>query len=185
MSRNNNNIISHLHDEEKRWFAIYTKYKCEKYVIDKLLKKNIEAYIPLLKTTKRYTSKVKTYNIPLLNCYAFVRISKADYIKVLETEYVLKFIRQRKDLISIPDKEISLLRKIVGEFHENLEVSGFNFVEGQEVEVIAGSLTGLSGILVEKKNKNQFVVQLDHIGIQLRIDINPGLLRPTQELIKA
>lgn len=178
-------ITNHLHQSQKKWFAIYTKYKCEKFVVDKLLKKNIEAYIPLLKTTKRYTRKIKTYEVPLLNCYVFVKIDKTQYVKVLETEYVMKFIKQRRDLISIPDEEILLLKQIVGEFQEKIEFHPDEFVEGQEVEIIGGSLTGLNGILVEEKNKNLFVVQLNHIGVQLRIDINTGLLRPINQLIKA
>jgi len=177
--------INQLDLQEKKWFAIYTKYKCEKYVVDKLSKKNIEAYIPLLKTTKRYIRKVKTTEVPLINCYAFVKISKEQYVKVLQTEYVSRFIKQRNDLLAIPEEEIILLKKIVGEYQEDLTIAEYEYVEGQQVEIIAGSLTGLNGILVSQKNKNLFVVQLDHIGIQLRIDINPGLLRPLHTLIKA
>ena len=86
-------IISHLKSDEKRWFAIYTKYKCEKYVADQLNKRQIESYVPLLKKTKRYVSRTKEYQVPLVNCYVFVCITKEDYSHVLRTEYVMKFIR--------------------------------------------------------------------------------------------
>ena len=33
--------INQLSTMEKRWFAVYTKYKCEKYVADSLAKKQI------------------------------------------------------------------------------------------------------------------------------------------------
>ena len=32
-------IINQLSPTETRWFAVYTKYKCEKYVADQLSKK--------------------------------------------------------------------------------------------------------------------------------------------------
>lgn len=177
------NIINHLHATEKKWFAIYTKYKCEKYVVDQLSKKQIEAYIPLLKTTKKYTRKIKTYELPLINCYAFVNITKDQYVKVLETEYVMKFIKQRKHLISIPEDEILLLKKIVGEFQEDLSICPSDYNIGQPVEVIGGSLTGLKGHLIEIRNKKEFVVHLDHIGIQLRININPSQLRSISQSV--
>lgn len=183
MNKLDKNITNHLDNTEKKWFAIYTKFKCEKYVVNHLLKKGIEAYIPLLVTTKRYARKIKTYQIPLINCYAFVKIDKSQYLKVLETEFVMKFIKQRQDLISIPENEIELLRKIVGELDIKVELSHEAFIEGQEVEVISGNLTGLKGLLLKKHNKNEFLVELDHIGIQLSLNINPGLLRPINKLV--
>jgi len=35
--------INHLSNTEERWFAVYTKYKCEKFVANLLAKKNISA----------------------------------------------------------------------------------------------------------------------------------------------
>jgi len=62
-------IINQLSPTETRWFAVYTKYKCEKYVADQLSKKNIEAYVPIISKTRRYSRKIKHYQIPLINCY--------------------------------------------------------------------------------------------------------------------
>lgn len=177
--------INHLSKDQPKWFAVYTKYKCEKYIVDHLNAKKIEAYIPLLNVTKRYTRKVKNYQVPLINSYVFVRITKEDYVKVLQTEYVLNFVKIRKNLISIPEEEINLLKRIVGEYQDSIETNTIDWVEGCEVEVVAGSLTGLKGRLIEKKNKNRFAVNLNHIGIQLQIDIDPGLLRPINHKILA
>ena len=107
--------INHLHKTEKRWFAIYTKYKCEKFVVDLLSRKGIDAYTPLIESTKKYDKRIRTHKMPLLHCYAFVQIDASEYVPVLETDYVLKFIKQRKDLLSIPEAEINLLKHIVGE----------------------------------------------------------------------
>ncbi len=171
-------MINQLSDSEKKWFAINTKFKCEKYVVDILSKAGIESYVPLIETIKKYSSKVKKYKIPLINCYAFVKISRREYIKVLETQYVLKFIKVGQDLISIPEHEILLLKKIVGEFKDKMQLGEGSFEMGQEVEVIAGQLTGLKGILVESNNKSDFIVELKHIGIQLQIKIGASLLKP-------
>jgi len=178
-------IINHLSLDQPKWFAIYTKYKCEKYIVDNLNSKNIEAYIPLLNVTKRYTRKIKKYQVPLLNSYVFVRIIKEDYVKVLQTEYVMNFVKIRKNLIAIPEEEIDLLKRIVGEYQDSITTTNIDWVEGSEVEVISGSLTGLKGTLINKKNKNRFSVNLNHIGIQLQIDIEPGLLRPINHRISA
>ena len=92
-------VINHLSRIESKWFAVYTKYKCEKYVVDHLARKGIAAYVPLITKIKQYSSRVKRFDIPLINCYVFVKITKDQYIKVLETQYVMSFIKQRQNLI--------------------------------------------------------------------------------------
>lgn len=174
------NIENHLHPSEKRWFAVYTKFKSEKYVVEKLKKKGITAYLPLIHKTKRYTRKVKHYQVPLINCYAFVFIDKFEYVKTLETEYLLKFIKQGKNLISIPQHEMDLLDRIVNS--ENLTMAEpLGFEVGKSVEIINGQLTGLKGKVIGQKNKKEFVVELNSVGIQLKLNINPAFLRPASK----
>ena len=170
------NKINHLSDTERKWFAVYTKYKCEKYVVDHLSKKGIAAYVPLITKIKRYVSRVKRFDVPLINCYIFVNITKKEYVKVLDTQYVMSFIKQRQNLISIPQEEIDLLKRIVGEI-ENINVGAIEMTIGDEVEIIGGNLTGIKGRLVESEGKNKFVVQLASIGYQLSMIIDKSLLR--------
>ena len=171
-------MINELDEKEKKWFAIYTKFKCEKYVGERLAKMGIESYIPLIKKTKYYVSKKKEYHVPLINCYAFVYISKEEYLKVLQTEYVIKFIRIGEDLIAIPHDEIDLLKRIVGELEESVSLYEGDLVIGQKVEIIAGQLTGIKGTLVKQKNSSHFVVKLEKIMAYLQVDVDINLLRP-------
>ena len=170
---------NHLAIDTRKWFAIYTKFRAEKYVVEQIKRKGISAYLPLINKTKRYVRKVKHSQIPLINCYAFVFIDQSEYIKVLETEYLLKFIKQGKNLISIPQIEIDLLERIV--CADILTIAEtLKFTEGERVEIIRGQLTGLKGKLIAQKNKNEFVVELINVGYQLKLDINPAFLRPLQ-----
>ena len=169
--------INHLHKTKKQWFAIYTKYKCEKFAIDLLSRKGITAYTPLIESTKKYEKRVRSFKLPLLHCYAFVYINASEYISVLETDYVLKFIKQRKDLLSIPESEINLLRHIVGEYAGQLEIVQERFEKGERVEVIAGRLTGMNGVVIDNQRNSDLLVELDTIGIQLRIQFKAENLR--------
>lgn len=173
--------INQLSSTDKRWFAVYTKYKCEKFVADALSKKEIEAYVPIMTKTKRYSKKIKHYNVPLINCYVFVCITKDQYIKTLETEYVMKFLRNGHDLLAIPEVEINTLKRVVGEDIEVKETLGSDWFLGEEVEVISGQLAGMRGKIVSKEGKRGFVIDLETIGYQLRIKVDFNLLRPISE----
>ncbi len=169
-------VINDLSDVEERWFAVYTKYKCEKYIVEQLSKKGIGAYVPLITKVKIYSSRVKKHEVPLINSYVFVKIKKSDYVKVLETEYVMTFIKQRKNLISIPEVEIDILKMIVGEI-ENVEIDNISLHRGDDVEIIGGNLTGIKGKLVKENGNNKFVVELTTIGVQLMMTIDRSNLR--------
>lgn len=167
---------NHLHPTTSRWFAVYTNYKREKIVKKALDAKGIEVYLPLQKKTRRYVRKVKHVELPLINCYVFVKITKPDYIRVLETENVLKFIRFSNNLISIPEEEMQLMKRIIGE-QLDFTIEPASFMEGEEVEVIGGELTGLEGKLIAKEGKQQFLVELTNVGFQFQMSIDPALLR--------
>lgn len=167
---------NHLHETEKRWFAVYTRYKSEKVVSQFLNQKEIENYLPLQKVVRRYTRKIKTHNLPLIPCYIFVRIVKKEYVPVLETENVVKFLRFSKNLLSIPEEEIDILRRVVGD-GEEVEAEVGVYHEGDLVEVVGGKLTGLKGRLVEKQGKKQMLIELENVGYTLRMNIDVSLLR--------
>ena len=167
---------NHLSDTESRWFAIYTKFRSEKDVVRRLARKGIEAYTPINRVVRQYTRKRKIVDLPLINSYVFVRIKKDQYIKVLETEYVHRFISFSKNLISIPEEEIDLLKRICLEMAD-IETESIPYQEGKPVEIISGNLTGIQGKLTADLGKN-FLVELEYIGIGLRLEINPKYLKP-------
>ncbi len=174
---------NHLHEQIPKWFAVYTQYKREKLVLKQLSAKGIEVYLPLQKVIRRYIRKVKYLELPLINCYVFVKITKAEYIRVLETEHVLKFIHFSNNLLSIPEAEIQLMKRIIGE-ELGFTIEPATFCAGEEVEIIGGELTGLEGKLISREGKHSFLVELTNIGFQFRMAIDPSLLRPKKGLSK-
>lgn len=168
---------NHLNEEEAKWFAVYTKYKREKMVAKYLSQKNIEHYLPLQQFTRHYAKKTKKVELPLISCYIFTKIKKSEYVPVLETPDVVHFVRFSNNLISIPEAEIEVLKRVVGEGIP-LQIEKGCLALGDEVEIIGGSLTGLSGVLLEKQNQKSFVIELSSMGYSLIMQVNPAFLHP-------
>ena len=166
----------HLDEHQARWFAVYTRYKREKLIRKRLADKGIETYLPLQQFVRHYTRKVKVVDLPLINCYLFVKITKQQYIKVLETADVLHFVRPAKELIAIPETEIEILKRVVGESIA-VDVDRSGFQSGDEVEIIGGNLTGIKGILLESSAKHNFLIELNQIGYSLQMQVDPTLLK--------
>lgn len=159
-----------------KWYAVKTRYKCEKQVCKHLSQRGIECYVPLLQRTKRYQRKVKHYEVPLINCYVFVRIDFDDRIDVLSNYNVVDFLKVGGEISPVTDEEISIMRRVVGEVTA-IELTPYEWKEGDQVEVISGSLTGLTGTLLTRAGKHELLIGLETLGYQLKVGIDESLLR--------
>ena len=98
-------VINHLEEVESKWFAVYTRFKQEKMVQKRLREKGIETYLPLTRKFRKYDKRLLHFDVPLISCYVFTKITRKEYVPVLETEGVVKFIKFAENLISIPEDE--------------------------------------------------------------------------------
>ncbi|GAB4497618.1 MAG: UpxY family transcription antiterminator [Saprospiraceae bacterium] len=173
-------IINHLHESEPRWFAVNTRSKSEKFVQRMLTKKGIQAWLPLQKLMRRYTRSTRWVEKPLINSYVFVKIVKDQYVPVLETENVAGFVKFSKNLVSIPEAEIEMLKKITLEDGLDIEAVKGVFSEGDPVEIAAGNLAGLRGRVVKVEGKRKFQVELDYLFHSLLITVDAAFLEKTR-----
>ena len=179
MTAMNKDYENHLDEHEARWFAIYTRYKREKLVSRQLEEKGITSYLPLQNFTRHYTRKVKHVQLPLISCYVFTKITKTEYVPVLEVQDVVKFVQFSRNLIAIPETEIEVMKRITGE-KLDLEVEPYSYQVGDEVEIISGNLLGLKGKLLRTGKKN-FLIDLKSIGYALKIEVDPSILKKVQK----
>ncbi len=158
------------------WYAVRTQLKCEKQVAQLMNKVGLNYYLPLQQYTRQWGRRKVEVEIPLISNYIFVHINRSEYVKVLETEFVYGFIKFGGVLSAIPEAEIQLLRRIMGEC-KDIDVKSLTFEEGEEIEIIAGKLTGLRAKLVQQKGKNKVLVELQNIGYGLYLTIETGMIQ--------
>lgn len=163
--------------KEKQWYAVRTRYKCEKLVARDLASAGVETYVPLIRKTRRYARKIKEYRVPLIHNYAFVLVDKSQYVTVLRHPHVIDYVRTGKLLSPIPADEIDILRRVCGEHDLQVSAEQAEFRDGQTVELIYGHLSGIRGRLIETRGKREFVVLLRYIGYQLRVLVDKSMLR--------
>lgn len=162
---------------DKAWYAVLTGSRKEKFVVDLLKRKQIECYLPLVKRTRRYASRIKSHDLPLISCYVFVWISSDERISVLQTEYIYKFIGFGNEIAVIPQHEMDLMKQIVGKF-DNVEIADQQvFRKGEQVELIAGELTGIKGTVIEERGSKRYLVKLESLDLHLTWIIKTSHLR--------
>ncbi len=168
--------INDLHATQPRWFAVHTRSKSEKFVQRMLEKKGIHAYLPLQKFMRKYVRTKRLVEKPLITCYVFVQIIKGQYLPVLETENVSGFVKFSKNLISIPEAEIDIIRRVTMEDGLDVAAVAGDFEAGDLVEIAGGTLIGLKGRVIKKEGRRQFQIELASLGLNLLISVDAAFL---------
>ena len=161
---------------EEKWYALYTRPRAEKLVFQRLVEAGIETFLPLQKTYRMWSDRKKLVEKPLLSSYVFVKTNNKNFPKVYKTNGVVKFISFEGQPVSIPQKQIDNLRLLINSDAE-IEVSSDKFATGDNVEVINGSLIGLTGELIKIGSKNRVIVRIDRLDQNLILKIPKAFLR--------
>ena len=161
---------------EEKWYAIYTHPRAEKQVYQRLLEEGVETFLPLQKTYRIWSDRKKLIEKPLIPSYLFVKIRTKNFHHVYKIQGVVKFISFEGKPVSIPNKQIDILRLLVNS-DAKIEVSAENFAKGDNVEVISGSLVGLTGELIKIGNQNRVVIRIDRLDQNLILKIPKAFLR--------
>jgi transcription antitermination factor NusG len=159
-----------------RWFALYTTPRHEKHVAEMLVQRGIDAFLPLYRTTRRWKKSVPVVlELPLFPTYVFVRIARQARGSVLCIPGVLSIVGSGREPWSLPDLEIDALRS--GLLERKIEPHPYLNV-GERVQIKAGVMTGVQGILVRKKNDLRVVLSLDAIMRSVAVEVDADDVEP-------
>jgi transcriptional antiterminator RfaH len=157
---------------EPRWYAVYTNPRAEKQVHKRLVESGVESFLPMQKAIRQWSDRKKVVEKPLISSYVFVKAVPRSFPVVFKTYGVVKFITFEGKPVSIPQNQIDNLRLIVNSDAE-IEVTGEQFGKGDMVEVINGSLIGLTGELIKLGGKNRVLIRIDRLDQNIVVTI-PG-----------
>lgn len=163
--------------QNKNWHALYVSSRAEKKVMETLLSKGIEAYVPLVKTMKQWSDRKKMVELPLMNGYVFVNISPSENERTLQTRGVVNFVRLEKKIAVVRDVEIERLKQLI-ELGYQMEVSSIkqNYMEGDKVKITSGVLKNIEGFVIES-NEGKFIeVLLESIGQSIKVRLPEEIL---------
>ena len=161
---------------EQRWYAAYTSANHEKRVVLQLMQRSVEHFLPLYDSVRRWKDRKVHLQMPLFPGYVFVRVALRDRLQVLQVPGVAKLVGFNGMPAALPESEMEALRTglaggVRAEPHPYLTV-------GRKVRVRTGSLAGLEGMLVRRKNSTRFVISLDLIMRSVAVEVDAADVRP-------
>ena len=144
-----------------KWYALYTRPRHEKKILDTLIEKDINAFLPMIEETRQWKDRRKKVKVPLFRSYVFVQIELKDRFNTLQTHGVVKLISFGGKPAAIPDWQIEQLKRVI-EYPDTLKLEIY-LREGDWVEVTSGPFKGIRGIFRELRGENRIVINIDGI----------------------
>jgi transcription antitermination factor NusG len=155
---------------EPRWFAAYTCANHEKRVTAELQNRDVEHFLPLYSSVRRWKDRRVNLELPLFPGYVFVHLALRDRLRVLQIPSVVHLVGFNGEPAALPDEEMESLRSglsqcLRAEPHPFLTV-------GRRVRISGGPFAGLEGRLKRKKNGLRVVVSLSLIQRSVAVDVD-------------
>ena len=158
------------------WWAIYTRHQHEKTVAEILSAKGYEVFLPLYESMRRWKDRKKILSMPLFPCYVFLRGGFTRRLEIVATPGVHMILCRGERIATIPETEIETIRRTV---EGRLSVEPHPFLKcGERVRVIRGSLEGVEGVLVRKKNLYRLVISVEMLAQSASVEIDVTDVEP-------
>ena len=168
--------------EQKYWYALYVNSRAEKKVMEILLSKNIEAYVPIVKVMKQWSDRKKLVEVPLFNGYVFVNILNSQNDAVLQTRGVVNFVRHIGKIAIIREIEIDRLKQIVNlGYYVELSTIKQHYKVGDKIKISSGPLKNIEGFVLENNNNRFIEIVLESIGRSIKVKLKEELLEQVNE----
>jgi transcription antitermination factor NusG len=165
-----------------RWFAVYTNSHHEKSVARQLAQRDLETFLPLYETLRRWRNRCQVkVERPLFANYVFVHIDPRQRVRVLEVPGVIALVGFGRNLAPLPDLEIEALRS--GLDRTRIEPHPYVAI-GERVRIRTGVMIGLEGVLVRNGNNSRVVLTLEAIKMSVAVEIDSFNLEPAGKSLR-
>lgn len=161
---------------EPRWYAAYTCAQHEKRVAAELGMREVEHFLPLYSSVRRWKDRRVTLELPLFPGYVFVRLALRERLRVVQIPSVVRLVGFNGLPTALPDEEMEILRTGIC---QSLRAEPHPFLTvGRRVRIIRGPFAGLEGVVKRKKSGMRVVVSLELIQRSVAVDVDATDLRP-------
>ena len=161
---------------QARWYAAYTCANHEKRVAAELGARDVEHFLPLYASMRRWKDRRVQLELPLFPGYVFVRLALSQRLRVVQIPSLVRLVGFGGLPTALPDTEMEIMRSGLS---QNLRVEPHPFLTvGRRVRITCGPFAGLEGVLKRKKSDVRVVVSLELIQRSVAVDVEAADLSP-------
>jgi len=151
------------------WFAILARTGREKYATMLLENAGFECFLPISKSTRKWSDRMKEIDVPLFPGYLFCRMNPNDRLPVLTTPGVIQIAGVGKMPIPVEDHEIAAVQQVE---KSGLAAMPWPYLRvGSAARIEEGPLRGLNGIVIKIKSELKLVLSVELLQRSIAVEI--------------
>jgi transcription antitermination factor NusG len=155
---------------EQHWYAAYTCAQHEKRVAAELGAREVEHFLPLYSSVRRWKDRRVTLDLPLFPGYVFVRLALRDKLRVVQIPSIVRLVGFGGLPTALPDTEMEILQAGLS---QGLRAKPHPLLTmGRRVRITRGPFAGLEGILKRRKSSQRVVLSLELIQRSVAVDVD-------------
>ena len=166
--------------QNSQWFAVRTSSGREKSVAAQLNARGIEEFLPLYRTRRQWSDRIKDLELPLFPGYLFCRFDYSNRGPIVMIPGVQMIVGVGKQPAPVSDIEIDSLRRVVASGAVAHPHDRYLTV-GERVRIREGSLAGVEGILVEVKNSWRIVLSVELLQRSVSVELDRAAIEPVEK----
>ena len=161
------------------WFAVRVKSRSEKSVAAIARYNGFEQFLPLYRSRRRWSDRIKSLDLPLFPGYVFCRIDPVCRLQMLTIPGVQHIVGAGKTPLPVNDAEIAALQLAA---QSGLPAEPWPFLRaGQRVLLENGPLAGLEGLLVEIRKNYRLLLSVSLLNRSVAVEIDRDWVTPLHE----
>jgi len=164
------------HVISKPWFALRVKPNYEKRVATALRGKGFEELLPLYRSKRQWSDRVKVMDLPLFPGYLFCRLDLASRLPLVTTPGFLYIVGVGKNPQPVDEAEILAVQSVM---RSGVPVTPWpSLMVGQKVRLQHGPLRGLVGVLTKIANQQRMYVSVTLLKRSISVEVAPDWIQP-------
>ena len=162
--------------ERLAWYALRVQSRLGALASSTLHGKGYEQYLPLYRTRRQWSDRIKEVELPLFPGYLFCRFDLGrTLMPILTTPGVINIVGAGKTPLPVADNEIEAIRTIL---RTGLAVQPWpGLTVGSRVHIERGPLAGLEGIVTNLDKVYRLVVSVSLLQRSVAVEIDRAWAR--------
>jgi transcription antitermination factor NusG len=152
------------------WFALQVRTRREAFAAGQLAGKGYELFLPVYKSRRLWSDRIKELDTPLFPGYLFCRFDPQQRLPILKTLGVIQIIGRNRVPVPVDEQEITAIQRLVA---SGLPNQPWPFLSaGDKVRIESGALRGVEGILTGVKGSHRLVLAVSLLQRSVAVDID-------------
>ena len=162
---NHTDITPHI-IPRRQWLVAYVQSCLEKKTAELLKAMGVEYYLPIQSEIRQWSDRRKKVDRLVIPMMIFVHVTPQERPLPLTLQAISRYmvLRGESRPAVIPEEQMERFRFMLDYSEEAVEMCSERIQPGEQVKVIKGPLTGLTGELITMDGKSKVAVRINMLG---------------------